>query len=80
MYYIRAVGNNRFTGDGTDKWLKIMEIKHNNKGTYTISVKIGNMDKYVDVDPSMDMPNLRFAKGWPDLMPVSFRSILNTLR
>ncbi len=80
MYYVRAVGNNRLTGDGTDKWLKIRGIEKNKNTTYILRVKIGNSDRYVDVDPSIDIRNLRFAKGWPGLMPVSFRSILNTLR
>jgi hypothetical protein len=80
MYYVRAVGINRFTGDGSDKWLRIRGIERNKNDIYTIRVKIGNKDKYVYVDPSVDIRNLRFAKGWPGLMPVSFRSILNTLR
>ncbi len=80
MYYVRAIGINKFAGDGTDKWLKIRGIERNKNGTYTLRVKMGNTDKYVDVDPSIDIRNLRFAKGWPSLMPVTFRSILNTLR
>ncbi len=80
MYYIKTIGINRFTGDGTDKWLKIRGIEKNKNDTYTIRVKMGNTEKYVEVDPSIDMRNLRFAKGWPSLMPVSFRSILNILR
>lgn len=78
MYYIKAVGDNRL-GGGTDKWLKMRAIEKNKNGTYTIRVRIRNRDKYVDVNPSIEIRNLRFAKGWPGLMPVSFMSILNSL-
>lgn len=75
MYYLRVIGINRFAG-GTDKWLKIRDITKNQSGTYTLQVGIRGDNKFVDVDPDKDILNLRFAKGWPSLMPVSFKVIL----
>lgn len=75
MYYLRAVGQNKY-GAGTDKWLKIRDVKKNKNGTYTMQVVIRGVDQYVDVDPSDNVRNLRFAKGYPSLMPVSIRTVL----
>jgi len=70
MYYVRATGINRFTGNGTSRWLRIRSLKCLRKREYEIGVRINGMDRYVSV--RTDKPNdLEFAIGWPELMPIS---------
>lgn len=47
MYYIRATGDNRFTGDGTSKWLKIRNFAKYPGYGYEIAVQIQGRSKYI---------------------------------
>ena len=74
MYYIRATGNNQLA-DGTSRWLKIRNFVKFNDG-YEVAVRIRGNNKYVNVSEKYNR-HLEFAKGWPGLMPVSLRTIIN---
>lgn len=54
-YYLKAIGNNRFTGDGSWQWLKIrgfkaMKNKVTGKEHYEIEVRTKWGSKYVMVN------------------------------
>lgn len=77
-YYVRATGHNQLAG-GTSKWLRIRNIeKHGD--SYEIEVRMRNEKKYVSIS-SIDLGTrfLEFAKGWPGLQPVVFRTILKEI-
>ncbi len=74
MYYVRATGVNRFTGDGTSRWLKIRSLTPLKEG-YEIGVIINGQNKYVNVSENCSK-NLEFAIHWPGLMPISLGSML----
>jgi len=79
-FYVRAVGVNRFTGGGTDKWLKIRSFtKHpTTPKLFTIGVRIKGRIKYVDVSSTKWVNgNLRFAKNWGWLMPVNLSEVIS---
>jgi len=71
-YYVKAIGKNIFAG-GTDKWLKIRKI-WNMGSSYEIEVRVRNKKMFIITDNKPE--NIKFAKGWPGLMPTSFNSVL----
>jgi hypothetical protein len=73
-FYVKATGDNRY-GGGTDRWLKIRNI-HKKGGGFEIEVRIRGQRKFVYVNNNEDIYYLKFAKGWPGLMPVSYRTVL----
>lgn len=74
-YYVRATGDNRHAG-GTDKWLKIREVKRYGYG-YTLSVRLRGQNKLVAVRKNGPTENLEFAMGnWPNLQPVSYKNVI----
>lgn len=75
MYYIRATGSNKFTGDGTSRWLKIRNFAKYPGHGYEIAVQIQGRTKFVNVSEK-NCENVEFAEGWPDLMPVSLSRII----
>ena len=78
MYYVRATGLNRFTGDGTSRWLKIRSLDKIKDG-YSIGVRINGRNKYVDVSTEHGN-SLEFAMGWPGLMPISLERMLRGVK
>ena len=74
MYYVRATGSNQLAG-GTKNWLKIRGVKRTRKDV-TIEVRIRDRQMFVDAGVEGEPKHLEFAKGWPGLMPVSFRHVL----
>ena len=72
-FYVRATGDNQL-GAGTDKWLRIRRFVKDKDG-YEIKVRIRNVPKYVDASEEHSK-YLKFAEGWPELKPVSFRTVI----
>ena len=73
MYYVRALGNNQYAG-GTARWLKIRDLKRT-RSAVVIEVRVRGRKMFMDVCVDNEPLYLKFAKGWPGLMPVSFRYI-----
>jgi hypothetical protein len=78
-YYVRATGDNRYAG-GTNKWLRIRNIKRYGYG-YVLSVRINGSNKLVAVRKDGPTENLEFAMGtWPNLQPVSYKNVIEGLK
>lgn len=75
MYYVKAIGVNRWAG-GTPNWIKIRSIKRIMNG-YIIGIRMRGEDKYIFVSHREDPQFLKFGKGWPDLRPVSWKEVKN---
>ena len=71
---MRATGDNQL-GAGTDKWLRIRRFVKDGD-LYEIKVRIRDSAKYVNASDEYSK-YLEFAEGWPELKPVSLRTIIN---
>jgi len=74
-YYVRATGVNQLTG-GTSKWLKIRNVEKIETKAYKLEVRIRGTQRFVFIYEDIPPKNLEFAQGWPGLMPVSYRRII----
>jgi len=72
-FYVRATGTNQL-GAGTDKWLRIRRFVKDGD-SYEIKVRIRDCPKYVNVSEK-HTKYLEFAEGWPELKPVSLRTVI----
>lgn len=72
-FYVRATGINQL-GAGTDKWLRIRRFVKD-KDDYEIKVRIRDRVKYVNASEEHSK-YLEFAEGWPELKPVSLRTVI----
>ena len=73
MYYVRATSNNQLAG-GTKNWLKIRDLTRT-RSAVVIAVRIRGRKFFVNTGVDGEPRYLEFAKGWPGLMPVSFRHV-----
>ena len=78
-FYVRATGNNRYSG-GTDKWLKIRNIKKE-IFAYILEVRIRGQRKFVAIRKNEATENLEFGMGtWPDIQPISHLRMIEELK
>ncbi len=78
MYYIRATGDNRY-GHGTTKWLKIRSIEEISDSQCEIGTIINGQEMFTIVNPKNRIEYWEFAKGWPNLEPIGFFTILKEM-
>jgi hypothetical protein len=74
--YVRAVGNNRYSG-GTFRWLRVRGIERPDNGIYEICVKFKGRDMRTVVSRDRT-PALEFRIGsWPNAIPIDFSTVLS---
>ena len=73
-FYVRAIGANRYAG-GTDRWLKIHNIKRISYG-FELEVYFNDTKKFVVIQSNQRTENLEFAEGWPGLKPITHWRLL----